>query len=107
MTEHFPEFGPYIPDIGEIERGEAAVAQAREAVSEPLQLGSITVAYQTDSYATGDVYVQGDCNACPAQMVMHTSSRSGMRYLALTMARYECQKYGHEHDMGSLEADGQ
>lgn len=77
-------------------RREAAIASARRAVAGGLEVGSITVAYDSPASDTGQVWVKGECSDCGASAVMRASHRTHLGFLAMSVARVHCAEQGHD-----------
>lgn len=99
MTERL---GPEPEPIDYLETIERRVIDAREMTAAPYQLGTVTVAYDSDDWVYGSVWVRGNCSGCPAVMVQRASHPSHLRQLAIATAAYECPKFGHEQDIDGL-----
>lgn len=96
MTERLPDEQP------DWALAEAAVEHARAGVEDGYQLGTISVAYDSDYWAVGAVWIKGTCSEHEGELMMRASHPLHLRHLALAVVRDVCPRYGHQQDYDAL-----
>lgn len=83
---------------------ETAMIKAREAIGDGATFGTITVAYDSDYWAYSSVWIKATCK-CGALVMSWGSHPRDLRFLADSVARYWCPKFGHTNAVDTLIAE--
>lgn len=71
------------------------IKEIQERYPDTIRIGTIDIKYMEPDWATGDGVFMGQCEKCLAVGTMRCSEINQLHYLAFTIARYDCPRYGH------------
>lgn len=71
------------------------IEEVVERFPDPFYIRNIRIELMEPDWATGDGVFKGQCFSCDAYGTMRARDMSQLKYLAYTIEKYDCPRFGH------------